>query len=230
VGPIDGGLDGWVIEPSAIDLKACRVRVASNSDNTVHFSFDLPGTSADAFMSELEAHTAWVAEHTRRYAEIQQLSEEEIAAGLRKSRTKLEDHRTDKEGRLEAWWEDIFLRKELFRRHPVRIPPDILKGTLSRYHLYVATAGRERLSFRDQEYMARTALNMQRTCTPEARESTWRKTTPSAMRIWLSLQPEYDGRFDPDALRMDINNARGERTYAECLAELSRRGVRGARQ
>jgi len=91
------------------------------------------------------------------------------------------------------------LRRELERRYPVVMPTDILNHTLSPYHVFVATAGQERLRRSDRTYLARTVLAIQMAATPEDRDAANGRLTPGARRIWLSIQPEYDGRFDPGA-------------------------------
>ena len=135
--PINGGLDRWTVHPTATGHQSCRVIVTSKLDATIHFAFELLDTSAEALTSELAEHIDHVQTTEHRQAEIQQLSDAEIIAALKTITFKLQ--RTlfdDREGRLAAWQEEVPLRRELVRRHPVVIPPDILKATLSPYHLF----------------------------------------------------------------------------------------------
>jgi hypothetical protein len=125
--------------------------------------------------------------------------------------------------RLTLWDREVELRREVERRHPVPTPADILRGTISAYHAFVGTAGQEHWSRSTRSYVARSVLAMQRAVTPATRDAADRKLTPPARRIWFSMQPEYDGRFDPIAMQAEINAARGEQTYAECLTTLTAR-------
>jgi len=154
-------------------------------------------------MYELEAHADFVHLAEQYQTEIQQMSDSDILDALRRVNGKLVRCYEDREGRLAAWQEEIPLKRELQRRHPVAIPPDILKETLSRYHVFVATAGQERLvaelrSRKLQAHYAQTVLAVQRATTPETKDAAERRMLPGARRIWLSMQPEYDGSLDPD--------------------------------
>ena len=72
-----------------------------------------------------------------------------------------------------------------------------------------------------QRAAANSILSMQRANTPEDKDSANRNLSNGARRIWMSMQPEYLGEFDPPALRADIDEVRGDRTYAECLVQIS---------
>lgn len=225
-GTIRGALDCWNVEPTATGPQSCRVTVTSKSDGTVHFAFDLPDTSAGALMCELEAHAEYLRIAQQHQVEIQRLSDHDIFTALRTITWKLQSNCKDREERLAAWSEEIPLRKELARRKPVVIPPDILKATLSPYHIVVATAGlkplmREWRSLKLQRDAAARVLAMQRASTPEGRDAANERLSPGARRLWMSMQPEYLGEFDPPALRADIDQARGDLTYAECLTRIS---------
>jgi hypothetical protein len=216
-------LDAWTIQPEATDASACRVTITSTKDPNITFAFDLPRTSAASVITELESHAAWIAERCQSRSAILELSDDQLAGRIRSIHSKLSGlyRPEDLQERLALWDEEIPMREELTRRHPVVVPPQLRNGGLSRHHHFVATGGQSRLSSDDMSFMARTVLNMQRAKTPAACDAADRKLTSNARRIWLSLQPEYDGEFDPEEMRTDIENARGDRTYAECLGLLS---------
>jgi hypothetical protein len=192
-------------------------------DTNISFVFDLPRASANSVIAELETHAAWIAERCESRNAVRELSDDQLAGKIRSIRSKLSGlyRPEDLQERLALWDEEIPMREKLTRRYPLVIPHQLRNGGLSRHHHFVATAGESRLSSDEMSFIARTVLNMQRAKTPAACDAANRKLTPSARRIWLSLQPEYDGEFDPEEMRIDIENARGDRTYAECLGLVS---------
>jgi hypothetical protein len=141
--------------------------------------------------------------------ELGELSDRDLIAALREKRLKREYHYTkwNREERLAWWGEVIPLREELHRRHPIVLPPEIIKRKLwrSEYFLYLATCGGRKRTSRDHlRLVAQSVLDMARAVTPQQMEAADCRLDSGARRIWYSLLPEYDGRFDPPGWRRPV--------------------------